>query len=107
MLIALVPLNYPAKFNQFMHGFQFSMLPTPDAINFAKSADSSTSSERPFTERLDEFGFSSTVFLRQQLAFCLLITIFASARVVLALLKKPSDSKSVRVASNPGFIYTI
>lgn len=64
-MIALIELPYPEKLDQFFHGFEFSMLNTPNELNFVNRNFMEQGRDRPFSTRMESFGFTSSYFLVQ------------------------------------------
>ena len=100
-LMALVDLRYPAKLNQFLHGFKFSMLNPPEKFNFASKTTGegdtqTTKDEDSGLMRLREFGFKSRMFLVMQYGFLTLASLVLIVKILISL-KKRNQATQVTV----------
>ena len=84
-MIALIELPYPEKLDQFFHGFEFSMLHTPDALNFVNLNLMEAGRDRPFSRRMESFGFTSSYFLILQVALYTILVFVLSLQTIVSI----------------------
>ena len=68
-MIALIDLGYPANLEQYFHGFEFLLFKAPSEVNYVQANLPHSDRDKPFSERYDSFGYSSSFFLVQEVAF--------------------------------------
>ena len=61
--MALIDLPYSEELDQFFHGFEFALLIMPPELNYVKLYLMEPDKDKPFSDRLESFGFESSYFL--------------------------------------------
>ena len=87
-MVALIELNFPDRLEQFFHGYEFALLNTPEQVNAVQIALDEPKRDKPYSDRMDSYGFSSSYFLVQQAALCMLCGGALCLKVVLMILHR-------------------
>ena len=90
-IIALIELNYPEELDQFFHGFEFTFLNAPSEVNFVEIYLLEPDEDIAFNERMESFGFSSSFFVVQEVAFYTVSILPVCSWILALLLQKCTD----------------